>query len=329
MIETKKRSLILDLVLGAIILLIAFLFWPNPERFTQSNRIDRTKTQIKIIAKRINIRKEPSIESEDIGDVYLDEIYTVLDHIDKEDYYWYQIKTNQGIEGYIASNRSDEYVEVISGYVDRTGPRITCNSEYLVIVNDISNYDEISCEDEYSTCTLTYEKDPEYITFTGMDEDGNTTELKVKYYSVYNLFSDYYENNSRINSKFTKTKKDGLYTINTTYRINDVIESADTSSTYIPIIDFYDSDFNKLTDIYVIYNNSIPANCINNENYSLKEEYVGNDLLKGSTLCLSYTFSNQDSRIKYVSFGFSSEENYNNINNLLSSSYSKTFILEN
>ena len=74
MIETRKRSTILNIVVATIILLIAFLFWPNNEKFAQSNKIDSTKTQIKILLKRINIRKTTDFESEDIGDVYRGEI---------------------------------------------------------------------------------------------------------------------------------------------------------------------------------------------------------------------------------------------------------------
>lgn len=329
MIETKKRSIILDLILGAVILLIAILFWPNEEKYTQSNKIDITKTQIKITTKRINIRKEASTDSEDIGDVYKDEIYTVLGHIEDEKYNWYKIETNQGIVGYIASDPSDEYVEVESGYVDRKAPIIKCDKDFLVFINDNTNYDDITCVDDHSTCTMSYEKEPEYITFYGVDEDNNKSSLKIKYYNVYNLYSEYYENNFKINTKTTKSKKDNTYTINTFYTINNMIANSNKANNYTPIINFYDSNMVELGNIYVIYNKDLLPTCINNNNFTLKEEYIGNDLLKGSTLCMSYTFNNQENRIKYVSFGFTSVENYNNVDNLLASSYSKTFILDN
>ena len=84
MIETRKNALILNLVLGAIILFVAFLFWPNDNKNKQSNPIDKSKTQIEVKVKRINIRKEPSVDSEDIGDVYEGEIYTVISHVNLE-----------------------------------------------------------------------------------------------------------------------------------------------------------------------------------------------------------------------------------------------------
>lgn len=329
MIESKKKSLILNLILGAIIILIAILFWPNDEKNTQSNKIDRTKTQIKVTTKRINIRKEANINSEDIGDVYKDEIYTVLGHIEDSNYYWYKIKTNQGKEGFIASNISDPYVKLLSGYIDRKAPNIKSNKEFLIFINDNTNYDDISCIDEHSSCTMSYEKEPEYITFYGVDEDNNKSSLKIKYYNVYNLYKEYYENNNKINTKISKTKNNNTYTINAFYTINNMISIKDKSNSYTPIINFYDSDMTELGDIYVIYNKELLPTCINNENFNLKEEYLEKDLLKGSTLCMNYTFNNSDNIIKYVSFGFTSVDNYNNINNLLASNYSKTFILEN
>ena len=75
MIENRssRKIVIVNFVMGAIILLIALLFWPKTENATQSNKIDKSKTQIRIDAKRINIRNSPTIESEDVGDVYKDE----------------------------------------------------------------------------------------------------------------------------------------------------------------------------------------------------------------------------------------------------------------
>ena len=55
MIETKRRSTILNIVLTTIILIIGFLFWPGKEKFNQSNPRDVNKTQVKIIVKALNI----------------------------------------------------------------------------------------------------------------------------------------------------------------------------------------------------------------------------------------------------------------------------------
>ena len=107
--------------------------------------LDKSKTQIKILVKRVNIRKSPTISSDDIGDVYKDEVYTVLGCVTTEEYYWYKIKTGLGLEGYIASEKNDEYVEIISGYIDRTPPVIKVKNDYLVFLNGQKDYSTVTC----------------------------------------------------------------------------------------------------------------------------------------------------------------------------------------
>ena len=218
MIETRKKSLILNLVLGAIVLIIAFLFWPTDNKSKQSNPVDKKKTQIEIKVKRINIRKEPSVDSEDLGDVYMGEVYTVLSHKDSEEYYWYHIKTSTNIEGYIASPVGKENVELLSGYIDRTPPVIGSREDFLLFRNGEVTYDSVECVDEYSECTLSYDiSNPEYIIFTGVDEDSNKSEFTIRYYKVYPLAAEYYDNDADINARFSKFSNTGIYTINTTF----------------------------------------------------------------------------------------------------------------
>ena len=81
----KLELTIHSVVLAIILIIIAIFFWPNNEEPVQSNDYDESKLQVKVVAKRINIRKLPTTESPDIGDVYKDEIYTVLDYVDKDD----------------------------------------------------------------------------------------------------------------------------------------------------------------------------------------------------------------------------------------------------
>lgn len=327
----KKKSLIINLVMAAIIVFIAFLFWPSSksEYHKQSNDIDRNKTQIKILVKRVNIRKNPTIISEDIGDVYKDEIYTVLDCVETNEYYWYKIKTGTGIEGYIASDKKDEYVEVISGYIDRTPPVIKVKNDYLVFINGKKDYSDVTCEEEYTTCTLSYdEKNRTYIKITAKDEAGNTSEKEVNYYNVYDLHSENYDNSSTINAKLTKSKSGNKYIIKGFYKINKDIKNESKSSSYSPVVMFYDDDFKEMSDVMVWYNNeTLPDYCINNENMELKEEYLDKDLIKGDTLCINYTFEDQTSNIKYVTFGFYGIENYGDDSNILANYYSKYFIL--
>lgn len=80
----------------------------------QSNSIDPTEKQIKIIADKINIREKYSASSKDLGDVYQNEIYTVLDEVEDSTYIWYQIITNLGTQGYVASLKGGRWIEVFN-----------------------------------------------------------------------------------------------------------------------------------------------------------------------------------------------------------------------
>ncbi len=79
---------------------------------TGSNEINNNVDQIKILVDVINIREKASIDSSDLGNVYINEIYDILETIDS-DYIWYKIKTNTGIIGYVASSKTDKWTEFI------------------------------------------------------------------------------------------------------------------------------------------------------------------------------------------------------------------------
>lgn len=79
---------------------------------SQSNIRDESKKQIKILVDKINIREKADQLSLDIGDVFIGEIYTVLDTVDNN-YIWYKINTNTGITGYVASKKDEKWVELL------------------------------------------------------------------------------------------------------------------------------------------------------------------------------------------------------------------------
>ena len=81
------------------------------EYLEQTNEIDDNMYQIKILADKINIREQPNKESKDLGDVYTNEIYTVLTEKEDDTYKWYKIKTNLGIVGYVASEKGKNWIE--------------------------------------------------------------------------------------------------------------------------------------------------------------------------------------------------------------------------
>ena len=81
------------------------------EKDNISNK-EQTNRKIKILVQQINIRKEANETSEDIGDVLLNETYEVLEEVDSTNYTWYKINKN-GVIGYIANKKSENWIEVI------------------------------------------------------------------------------------------------------------------------------------------------------------------------------------------------------------------------
>ncbi len=327
----KKQMIINNIIIAIIILIIAIFFLPISNEKKQSNEIDKTKTQIKIIAKRINIRQKPTIYSEDIGDVYANEIYTVIEHVDNEEAYWYKITTANNITGYIASDPNNEYVEVISGLIDRTPPEISCSKNFLIFVNGEVTFDDIKCIDNDKGCTLSYDNsNSSYINFIAQDESGNQSTLSVKYYNVYNTNETYYETNKNLNATFMQYEVDNGVLIKAKYELNNTISKDNKSINYIPIMTLFDENFNELKLLPIKYNNyPLEDTCINNADMTLKEEYLNQDLLKGNTICINYYFDNTDNRINYFAFGFSGVENYNKDENYLASYYSRYYIYKN
>ncbi len=85
----------------------------NSEEILQSNERDDTVKQIIIKTDYINIRKDANVNSDVLGKVYKEEIYTVLEE-KGTDFDWYLIETSNGIKGYIAGKSGEDvYVEVL------------------------------------------------------------------------------------------------------------------------------------------------------------------------------------------------------------------------
>lgn len=325
-INSQKEMFVNTLVLAIIILVIAVFFWPNDAAKSQSNKLDKSKTQIKVLVKRINIRKEPTINSEDIGDVYKDEIYTVLDNVDAEEYYWYKIETSKNVVGYIASDPKSEYVDVISGYIDRTAPEIIFSKDFLLFEDGKENFESVTCVDEHSSCTLTHEYlSQDYVRFKAKDEKNNESEKDIKYYKVYKFNESAKETSQNINASYNFTNEDNEIEINAKYVLNKDISSENKSINYTPIITLYDDSFNEVK-IYTTYS-GIEEDTINNYDMSLKEEYIDKDLTKDNAIGIKYIFKNNQSNIKYVRVGFIGVENYNNDANLLAYYYSRYYAI--
>lgn len=107
----------------------------------QSNELNNNIDQIKILVDVINIREQASVNSNDIGNVYLDEIYDVLEIVEDGIYTWYKIKTNTEITGYVANKKDENWIQFINKKIDTT-----------IVEEDLNNNLELifTCtEDDY------------------------------------------------------------------------------------------------------------------------------------------------------------------------------------
>ena len=327
MSKSKKdsTSYFIHIIMSAVIILVAVLVWPKNKNNTQSNEINKNETQIKIIVKRINIREKPTVSSKDIGDVYLNEIYTVLDYVDVEDFYWYKIKTNTNIEGYIASDPNAEYVEVISGVVDREGPKIYYDKDFLLFEEGIIDISDVSCTDNYSKCSINYEDNLVSLLIIAKDERGNETTKEIPYYMVYNTNDHIVENNKNLNANYYYSKSNDKTIIKTVYSLNKFISKDNKSINYNPVIIFYNSEFEELETIVTKYNEQdIDSSCLNNSNMSLKDDYKDKDMNVSSKICINYSVQN-NANIEYFRIGIEGVENYDSDANYLANYYSKIY----
>lgn len=90
----------------------------------QTNNVDTLVDQILIVADKINIRENPNVSSLDLGDVYKDEIYTVLDSKEDDLYSWYNIKTNLGLTGWVASSKLENWINFIKASTKEIVPEL-------------------------------------------------------------------------------------------------------------------------------------------------------------------------------------------------------------
>lgn len=95
----------------------------NPREFALGNKVisyasggnerDSSSDQVKILVNDIRIRKEASREAPILGKVYEGEFYTVYGSSEDENYTWYAIRTATGVNGYIASSKTETWMEFL------------------------------------------------------------------------------------------------------------------------------------------------------------------------------------------------------------------------
>ena len=86
----------------------------------QSNERNKDKIQIEIVANSVKIRQSKDPNSQVIGNVYKNEIYSVISEDKESQYKWLEIETSNGIKGYIVG---------IEAYVKRLETTIVIEEE--------------------------------------------------------------------------------------------------------------------------------------------------------------------------------------------------------
>lgn len=109
----KKVFMWIAIACVSLIALMGVIFlFRGDDKQTQSNERDFSVLQVRVIVDSINIRSENNVESNILGTVYKDEIYTVLSIDYKSPYHFYEIETRDGTRGFIAGvSQGVEYVE--------------------------------------------------------------------------------------------------------------------------------------------------------------------------------------------------------------------------
>ena len=104
----KNNKLILAFFIIGLIGLLAINF-SYGNSYPQTNKRNENVAQVEIVTDYINIRRYEAVDSEIIGKVYKGEIYTILSENKESEYNWLEIKTSNGINGYISG--IDTYVK--------------------------------------------------------------------------------------------------------------------------------------------------------------------------------------------------------------------------
>ena len=205
----------------------------NDQDDDKENISDTTKKEIKILVYEINIRQEPDANSPDIGDVYMNQVYEVLDIVETESYTWYKIKKDN-IVGYVANQKGEEWIEcretkkddgfnTILYFYENDNEIIVLNSNLAFFEETKNEYDsnykfisKYSCDNCYigeapSSCSISgeYLKKNKYVIIFDY-----TKEFKYILYDVYSEnIIDTYNDLLFINESYVIAEKNNKYKI--------------------------------------------------------------------------------------------------------------------
>ena len=109
------------------LIILGYITYLNKDEIVHETVIqEKTDYQIQITNEYINVRTQPSTNSDKIGEVNNGDIYNVLDVIGGDNYVWYKITYENKI-GYISSNKKSPYLKEL--YKDKLIVYLFCNSE--------------------------------------------------------------------------------------------------------------------------------------------------------------------------------------------------------
>ena len=127
----------------------------NGKLIATSNSISESKLQIKITNDYINIRKDQSVSSDIVGIVMKDSVFDVIDYEKDGKYCWVHIKSDNELEGYVASFEDNIYYEFINGDIDFINPKLEISVDSV----DVSSFSEITDDYINSICIYSDDKD--------------------------------------------------------------------------------------------------------------------------------------------------------------------------
>ena len=87
---------------------------PEGTSLAQSNGRNSKVLQIRVLQDFMNVRKDASENASIVTQAGKDDIFSVLDVVYELPHTWYKIKTNQGVEGYIASGGDHSNLEYLA-----------------------------------------------------------------------------------------------------------------------------------------------------------------------------------------------------------------------
>ncbi len=184
-----------------------------------SNKENNDKLQVKVIIDKINIRQEATVNSNKIGVVEKNSLFDVLDYVKDKKYIWFKIKTDNDLNGYIASEIDSPYVET-NKEIDFIPPSISIKEQIIsvdyrnnadsAVRNNVSYSDNIDSNPllEYE---INYKKQNDFIydvsiKVTDSSKNVSNEKFKIKITSEKQISEDVWISYNDLINKQKKAK---------------------------------------------------------------------------------------------------------------------------